>query len=188
MPDPPLVVVSSTQSARKSTVAHLLAARLEKCAWVSADALASMIVAVGRWPDAAGTSPEAERQRRLRLHNACLLARSFAEAGCAAVVDDIVIGEWVAHPLKELDGQRFGFVVLAPTLDAVRRREAGRGTGLSEQWAWLDEVLRSHPRGIGLWLGASDRTPRRPSTRSSGAAGPKGSFRRRLLASRGATV
>ena len=154
-----LVVVSGTQGAGKSTVSRLLAERAGRGAWVSADVLQRMIVSGGRWPEDRVMSPEAEMQLRLRLHNACLLGRSFVAAGFTAVVDDIVVGERVEHLLQELRGERFRFVMLTPNPDAVRRREEGRGTRLWEQWGWLDEEIRERTRRIGLWLDTSEQTP-----------------------------
>ncbi|MCC6174451.1 MAG: phosphotransferase [Chloroflexi bacterium] len=156
---PTLFVVSGIQGVGKSTVARLLAERLLPGAWVSADALQQMIVSGGRWPEGAEMSPEAERQLRLRLHHACLLGASFVEAGINAVVDDIVIGERLEHVLAELAGRRFAFIMLTPCLDAVRERERGRGTQLWEQWAWLDEVVRTQTRRLGLWIDTSAQTP-----------------------------
>ena len=159
MPDPAtLFVVSGIQGAGKSTVARLLAARYECGAWVSADALQRMIIAGGRWPEGANMSDAARHQLRLRLSNACTLARSFAAAGFTAVVDDIILGERVEHLLEDLDGQPFAFVVLAPSIEAVRRREAVRGTELWREWAWLDDELRQRTRRLGLWLDTTDLT------------------------------
>ena len=156
---PTLFVISGTQGAGKSTVARLLAERFERGAWVSADALQRMIVAGGRWPEGGEMSAEAERQLRLRLKHACLLAGSFVDAGIAAVVDDIVVGGRVDDLLEELAGRHFVFVMLTPRLDVVRAREAGRGTRLWEQWEWLDDVIRTRTRRLGLWLDSSNQSP-----------------------------
>ena len=126
---------------------------------MSADALQRMIVSGGRWPEAAAMSSQAERQLRLRLKNACLLARSFVEHGIGAVVDDIVIGKRVDHLLAELADQPFHFIMLTPTLEAVRQREHERGTRLWERWAWMDDEIRSRTRRIGLWIYTSDQSP-----------------------------
>lgn len=155
---PTLFVVSGTQGAGKSTVARLLAGRFERGAWVSADALQGMIVAGGLWPEGRQMSAEAERQLRLRLRHACLLARSFVAAGFTAVVDDIVVGARLEHLLAELAGQPFVFVMLTPRLEIVRARERERGTRLWEQWEWLDAEIRTRTRRLGLWLDSSDLT------------------------------
>jgi predicted kinase len=156
--EPALFVLSGTQGAGKSTVSRLLAGRFERGAWVSSDALQRMVVSGGRWPEGAEMSPDAARQLRLRLRNACLLARSFVAAGITAVVDDIVIGDRVEELLEELAGQPFVFVMLLPRREVVRERERGRGTELWRGWEWLDDVIRNETRRIGLWLDTSDMT------------------------------
>ena len=156
---PTLYVVSGVQGVGKSTVARMLAEGVGRGAWVSADALQRMIVSGGRWPEGATMSPEAERQLRLRLGNACRLARSFVAAGFSAVVDDIVIGERVEHLLADLAGQPFVFVMLTARPEVLRERERGRGSELWKEWQWLDGVVRERTRRIGLWLDTSDLTP-----------------------------
>ncbi|MGE3270744.1 MAG: AAA family ATPase [Chloroflexota bacterium] len=159
-PHPPtLFVISGTQGAGKSTVSQLLAARFERGAWVSADLLQKMIVSGGRWPEGAQMSPDAELQLRLRLTNACLLGKSFVAAGITAVVDDIVIGSRVDELLDDLAGQTFVFVMLTPSLETIRQREAGRGTDLWKAWEWLDDEIRQRTPRIGLWLDTSNQTP-----------------------------
>ena len=155
---PTIVVISGTQGAGKSTVARLLAGQFERGAWVSSDALQRMIVSGGRWPEGADMSADAASQLRLRLHNACLLARSFVAAGITAVVDDIVIGERVDQLLEELAGEPFVFVMLLPSAEVVRERERSRGTELWREWEWLDGVIREQTRRIGLWLDTSEMT------------------------------
>lgn len=146
------------QGAGKTTVADVLARRLERAARVNSDALQELIVSGGRWPEDRVMSEEALRQLRLRLHNACLLARSFVAAGFTAVIDDIVIGARLDDLLKELKGQRCLFVMLTPRLEVVQERERGRGTRLWEQWGWMDDEIRTSTRRVGLWLDSSDQT------------------------------
>jgi predicted kinase len=153
-----VIVVSGMQGAGKSTVAQALARRLPRAARIEPDALQAMIVSGGRWPEARAMSAEAAAQLRLRLHHACLLARSFVAAGFCAVIDDIVIGRRLDDLRAELAGERFLFVMLTPRLDVVRRREAGRGTRLWESWGWMDEEIRGATERVGLWLDTSEQT------------------------------
>jgi hypothetical protein len=153
-----LFVVSGMQGAGKTTVAGLLARRFARGAHVSADTLHKMIASGLVWKSQRGPEGEADAQLRLRLHNMCLLGTSFLQAGFTAVLDDIIIGERVEHLRGELAGRAFIFVMLTPNLDAVRRREAGRGTALHEQWGWMDEEIRSGTPRIGLWIDSSDQT------------------------------
>ncbi len=146
------------QGAGKTTVSALLAGRFERGAHIPADTMHRLIVEGGQWPEAREMSIEAAAQLRLRLANACLVAKAFVAAGFAAVVDDVIIGWRVEHLLKDLSGQRFYFVMLAPSLEAVKEREAGRGTRLWEEWGWMVEEIQTATPRIGLWLDTSAQT------------------------------
>lgn len=111
------------------------------------------------WPEAREMTPEAETQLRLRLHNACLLARSFAEAGFDAVVDDIIIGDRVDHLLEELRGTAFHLVTLVPDFELLIERWRAIGSPYIEAWGWMDEEIRVHTRRLGLWLDTTVDTP-----------------------------
>lgn len=152
---PTLFVVSGMQGAGKTTVAGLLARRFEPGVHVSGDALQRMIVSGSQWPERREMSEEARRQ--LRLRHACILSTSFLTAGFTAVLDDIVIGLRVDDLLEDLRDQPFIFVMLAPALDVVKRRELGRGTRLWEAWAWMDDEIRERTRRIGLWIDSSEQ-------------------------------
>jgi len=122
-----------------------------------------MIFSGAEWPAEPGEmSAEAERQLRLRLHNACLLARSFFEAGFSVVIDDIIIGERWDHLKEDLAGLPFDLVVLAPRPEVVaKQRDPGRGKRvLGEEWAaYLARELRATMAGTGIWIDNSNQTP-----------------------------
>ncbi len=163
MSDPRVIVLAGIQAAGKSTVARLLAQRFERGVHIEADVLQQMIVSGGEWITEPGVvSEEAGRQLRLRLHNACLLASSFLEAGFTAVIDDIIVGERFDQLKSELAGVPFELVVLAASPDLVAaKRDAGRGKRvLGEKWArYLDDALRETMAGNGVWIDNGDQTP-----------------------------
>jgi chloramphenicol 3-O-phosphotransferase len=161
-----IFVISGTQGAGKTTVASLLARRFERGAHVSADTLQKMIVSGRVWPESDTVTREtpqvigeAGRQLRLRLHNMCLLGRSFYDAGFTAVLEDIIHGERLLELCDEMGDLPFMFVMLVPDAATVRARERERGSRLYEEWEWLTEAIASSKPRLGLWLDTSGQTP-----------------------------
>jgi predicted kinase len=161
---PRIIVVTGVQAAGRSTVARLLARHFERGVHIEADLLYQMIVTGRVLPQEPGVMPPgAERQLRLRLRNACLLARSFYEAGFSVVIDEIIIGERFDHLKEDLTGLPFELVVLTPRAEVVvKDRDAARGKHvvLGEEWAvYLDGELRRTMAGVGLWIDNGNQTP-----------------------------
>ncbi len=150
-----VIVVSGVPGAGKSSVSRALAQRFERGAHIEADALQNMIVSGASWPDPELT-PESERQLRLRVTNGCHLADSFAAAGFCAVLDDIFIGARIDHLCADLLMRPFHFVMLNPSLDALRHRNATRDKrDAFSQSQQLHAVVQSKTQRIGLWLDTS---------------------------------
>ena len=112
-------------------------------------------------PDISGISPEAERQLRLRLRNACLLARSFLDFGFTAVVDEIISGRRLDHLMEDLDGVPFGFVMLLPDFEHVKARWRSMGSPFVDSWDWIDDEIRADTARVGLWLDTTTLDPDR---------------------------
>jgi adenylylsulfate kinase-like enzyme len=160
---PAIIVLTGIQGAGKSTIGRLLAERFERSAFVDADELHWMIVNGQEWVREPGEiSAGAAQQLRLRMHNACLLAKSFSEVGFTCVMVDIIMGDRMDHLREEMRGTPFYLVVLAPDAEIVIEREAVRGKKkiLGPDWAhYLDGELRRTMPGVGLWVDSSRQTP-----------------------------
>jgi len=88
----------------------------------------------------------------------CLLGRSFFDAGFTAVLDDIIVGSRLDHAREELADVPFMFVMLTPSLEAVRHRERERGTELWRDWEWLTTSIPQTTERVGLWLDSSGQS------------------------------
>lgn len=152
MSDAPIVVISGLPGVGKSTTARRLALRFERAAHVEADRLQDLIVSGSVLPDVDGIGPEAQRQLDLRLRHACLLGRSFVDAGFAAVIDDIVIGDAVDALEHHLDGYDFAFVMLAPDFAHVKQRWTDMGSPFAGKWDWINDMMQNDTPRTGLWL------------------------------------
>jgi hypothetical protein len=132
---------------------------MPRAAHIEADELQRLVISGGVWPEASGVHGEAERQLRLRLRNACLLARSFREHGFTAIVDDIVAGSRLDHVREDLDGVPFDFVMLLPRLEVMKARWTAMGSPFVDSWDWVDDEIRVRTRRVGLWLDTTTLTP-----------------------------
>lgn len=155
---PAVLVISGIPGAGKSTIAAIVARRLERSAHIEAEVLQRFVVGGALWPDGEPRA-EAMRQLRLRGRNVALLADSFFEAGITPVVDDVVIGSRFDELRADVRSRPLLFVLLTPSLDAVRERNRQRpNKDVFEAWRHLDTVARRETKPLGLWLDTSKQT------------------------------
>ncbi|WP_151771901.1 AAA family ATPase [Streptomyces abyssomicinicus] len=159
--DAAVVLVTGVMAAGKSTVAELLASRLPRAAHVRGDVFRRMVVS-GREEMTPEPASGALAQLDLRQRIAATVADEYAGAGFTAVVQDILLGDDLPRFVARVRTRPLYVVVLAPSAEAVREREAGRAkTGYSGGWAvdGFVRALREETPRIGLWLDTSGQTP-----------------------------
>jgi chloramphenicol 3-O-phosphotransferase len=161
-----IILVTGIQAAGKSSVAQALAERLERSVHVRGDAFRRMIVSGREEMGAAEPSAEAVRQLELRYRLAATVADGYADAGFDVVLQDVVLGPHLSAMAAGIATRPLAVVVLAPSGEAVRRRDADRQVARGkvayrageDSVADLDRYLREHTPRIGLWLDTSAQT------------------------------
>jgi len=157
-----IVVITGIMAAGKSTVAQLLAERLERSVHLRGD-LFRRIIVNGQAPVTPEHWADAERQLHLRYRVASQAARTYAADGFAVVYQDVILGLEVRRVIDLLDPARqpVSLVVLAPSAAEAARRDRERGKTGYADWSVedLDAGLRAETPRIGLWLDTSDQTP-----------------------------
>ncbi|MEU6827821.1 AAA family ATPase [Nocardia beijingensis] len=166
-------LITGIQAAGKSTVAQALAERLPRSAHVRGDVFRRFVVS-GRAEMSADPSPEALAQLRLRHSLAAATADAYADAGFTAVLQDVVLGEFLPWTAELIVTRPLYVVVLVPRPEIVLAREAGRAKDAYDEFtvAALDRVLREDTPRIGLWLDTSDLTVEQTVDRILAAATP----------------
>lgn len=157
--DSAVYLITGIQAAGKSTVAQALAQRLPRSAHVRGDTFRRFIIG-GRAQMSPEPSAAALDQLRLRHALAAHTADGYASAGFTAILQDVVLGEFLPWTIDQIKTRPLYVVVLVPTPAAVAAREAGRDKAAYDGFTVesLHEVLRTQTPRIGLWLDTSDLT------------------------------
>ena len=154
-------LLTGVSAAGKSTVAQILATRFERGVHVKGDVFRRMVVS-GRHEMSMAPTDEAIDQLRLRYRLGASTADGYATAGFTVVVQDVILGHHLREYVERIRTRPLHVVVLAPRVDVVRAREAGRqktayrGADTPEA---MDAALREDTPRLGLWLDTSEQTP-----------------------------
>jgi predicted kinase len=150
-----LFVISGVSASGKSTVARLLAGRLERGVCVPGDAIHSMVVS-GRLDMRPDSGEGALRQLVLRYAGALAVASVYLRDGFHVVVEDVIIGPVLRDFLELVPVPEFHLVFLDPDAAAIERRERERDGTTYGAGRWsvgeLRALLREETERIGLWL------------------------------------
>jgi chloramphenicol 3-O-phosphotransferase len=156
---PAAVVITGISAAGKSTVAHALAERLPRSVHLRGDSFRRMIV-----NDRADMRPDRQEaaleQLRLRHRLTAQALDTYVAAGFTVVAQDVLLGPMLEEILGDIATRPLSVVVLCPSVDSVKAREAGRNKVGYANWTVeeLDRGLREQTPRIGLWLDNSKQT------------------------------
>lgn len=137
--NPPILLLSGTPGAGKSSVAAAVLRRFTFGLHIPVDDLRELVVSgiahpVPSWTD------ETSRQFRLARQAAAAVAKLYAAAGFAVVIDDVIFPDAAALFDQAFAGHDFLKILLRPRLEIARERNRTR-TGKAFDTAGLDETI-----------------------------------------------
>jgi cytidylate kinase len=156
-----LFVISGVPASGKSTVARLLASRLERALYISGDTIRAMVIS-GRAETTPDEGDPELRNLLLRYEGALALAAVYLKAGFDVIVEDVIIGQVLRGFLPLVPVPEMHLVFLNPSADALTARDESRSkTAYGERWSvrQLRDVLRVETARIGFWLDSTELTP-----------------------------
>lgn len=156
-----IILITGIMASGKSTIAQALAERLPTSVHVRGDLYRRMIVN-GREDMTASPTDEAVRQLHLRYRIAADVTNAYADAGFNVVLQDIYLENDLPLMVERLRPHPVHVVVLCPSQESVRARDAHRQATRGKvayhpdgiDVAMLDDALHRTAR-IGLWLDTS---------------------------------
>ncbi len=155
-----IYLITGVMASGKSTVAELLASKMEKGVHLRGDVFRRMIVS-GRAEMSAQPSDEAVLQLHLRYRLAADAAKTYYNSGFSVVLQDNYYGEELSRILDMLKDYPVYVTVLCPNAETVKKREKLRGkvgyTGFTVEALYTD-FMKETPK-IGLWLDTSEQSP-----------------------------
>jgi chloramphenicol 3-O-phosphotransferase len=160
-----VLLITGMPGAGKSTVARALALRFDRAAHIDIDMVFHHFTVNGK-ADPADQDAEAAAQGMLAVRNAAAMARNYADAGFACVLDGAIAERaQVMACAREVSPHRLYLVVLAPPLRVSEERDAVRsGKNVAAHFRHLHPVMHEQLNGLGLWLDTSEQVPRQSVT------------------------
>ena len=157
-----LFLITGVPAAGKSTVGHALARRFSRGVCVDGDDIRKAVVS-GAAPLGSPLSEAATAELLLRYRAGLAVARVYLDAGFDVVFNDNMFGTLFADVLAIAAesgagrGYELHVVILDPSPDAIRRRDAARECRQAYSGdAWdVDELRRGlveETPQVGLWL------------------------------------
>jgi len=158
--NPSIYLITGIMASGKSTVAEVLAKRIEKSVHLRGDVFRKMIVS-GRVEITENFTEEAFRQLLLRYKITAMAAKEYHEAGFNVIIQDNYYGKMLGKMAELLLPYTPKIIVLNPGVDAVMKREESRNkTGYTGfDIAKLHENFLNETPKLGYWIDTSNLTP-----------------------------
>src|SRR5690606_41654532 len=121
-----IYLVTGLMASGKSTVANLLASKLDRGVHLRGDIFRRMVVS-GREEMSATPSPEAIRQLRLRYRLAVDAAQTYYDNGFPVVLQDNYYGTELSYVVHLSQHSPVRVIVLCPSVEVIQEREASSG-------------------------------------------------------------
>lgn len=155
-----VIVITGAMAAGKSTVAELLARRLERSAHIRGDSFRRMIVN-GQAELTPDPTAEALAQRRMRYRLAGHVADAYAAEGFDAIVQDVIVGPDLPAFVQQITTPDRYLIVLSPSVSVLEWREQQRKKQHDVHFSAgaMDNTLRRETERIGYWLDSSAQSP-----------------------------
>jgi predicted kinase len=168
-------VITGVMASGKSTIAQLLAERLERGVHLRGDTFRRMIV-TGREEFLPNPSQEAVRQLRLRYQISATVADMYVKAGFHVVIQDIIVGPMLKEFIDTIQSSLVFLIVLSPNEKTIMNREESRNKTGYGLWtvAELNRMLQVDTPKIGMWLDTSGLTPEETVEEILSRAGSEG--------------
>ena len=155
-----IYLITGVMASGKSTVAELLASKIERGVHLRGDVFRRMIVS-GRAEMSAQPSDEAIRQLHLRYRLTADAAKTYYGNGFSVVLQDNYYGEEISRMLDMLKDYPVQTIVLCPNVETVKKRKKMREkvgyTGFTVEALYAD-FMKATPK-IGFWLDTSEQSP-----------------------------
>ena len=154
-----IYLITGLMASGKTTVAQLLAERLEKAVHLHGDVFRRMIVS-GRQEMCENPPKEAFEQLYLRYQLTAEVAKGYYDHGFSVIMQDNYYGPALAHMLEFMGDYPVQVIVLCPDCETIRQRESERskcgyiGFEIEPLYA---SFMADTPR-IGLWIDNTDLT------------------------------
>ncbi len=144
-----VLILTGPAGAGKSTIAHILAKKKDRCAVVDVDAVRWMLLQPHKAP---WDGSEGKRQQMLGVKNTCELVKNFIEDGSDVIISDVLSQETLQLFRKELANLNPKIVLLLPSIEEIQKRNKMRPPRITEKEIAMlyksQEILKGYDEKI----------------------------------------